>query len=232
MRIDIIKLLDFYDQYRDVRARHVAAINGFLGDELILAFFSHYMASAGKTVTVTSHTPVATETRQRLSRWLIVSGGSNDFLYQTLVRNWSVYSTGVPRTLRRDMDIRALRSWSRAMFGREWNTLARTFKDQTNVGKVMLPMGLPDNYQEESPQVRPLVCYWYPISNSLSSNRLQFFFTLKNRRGEFREVDIFSTSLYARSLLRSGVGHVDLDLGHVNTTLDLLRSFMVFRGLG
>lgn len=229
MRINILKLIDLYDSYSEVRHRHIIAINSLLGDDLILGILCHYLEGRGINVTITNETPSALHSRQRLSRWIITGDGGKRIFYQTLVRNWSVYNPGVPRTLTRGMSPSQLNRYAFNMYTSQWNGLARVFRDKDNVGKVMLEMNIPEEFNPECDTIRPLVCYWYPISNKMISRIPDHWFTLKGRQGGFGEADIFSTSIYLRWLAQNGVTETDIKLGHINTTLDLLRSFLLLR---
>ncbi len=226
MKVNIPKLLEFYDVYRPERAPHVSGITTFLGADLILGIVRHYFEGVGFSCRITTAEPSAIESRQRLDRWLVVSGNGKEVFYQTEVKNWSVYTSGVPRTLSPVMNARQLNDYAREMYQKQWNERTGSFTDTVNLGKVLLPMSEPEGFVEGVSSVRPLVCYWYPITNTTRLRLASHFFTLTTKRAAFPEVDIFSASLYLRHLASRGNSTIDAGSAKLSATLGLLKGFI------
>lgn len=226
MKIDIIKLLDLYDVYRPERAPHVTAITTFLGVELILGIVRHYFEQQQYECRITASEPAVADSRLRLDRWFVVNREGREIFYQTEVKNWSSYTTGVPRTLTLGMNARQLNNYAFAMHKKQWNHRTGTFTDYDNLAKVLMPTVEPADFRPGISEVRPLVCYWYPITNSDRTKLTSHFFTLDCQSKTFTEVDIFSASLYLRHLASTGITSINVDLGNLNTTIHLLRSFL------
>lgn len=226
MKVNILKLLEFYDVYMPERASHVSAITTFLGADLILGIVRQYFEGEGFNCRITASEPTALESRQRLDRWLVVSCDGKEVYYQTEVKNWSVYSSGVPRTLTPGMNARQLNNYALQMYHKQWNERTGSFSDPVNLGKVLLPMSVPEGFIEGVSSIRPLVCYWYPITNSARLRQGSHFFTLAPKRAAFPEVDIFSASLYLRHLASRGITSIDAGSAKLSTTLSLLRGFI------
>ncbi len=226
MKVNIPKLLEFYDVYRAENASHVSAITTFLGADLILGIARHHFEGQGFSCRVTAEEPSAVESRQRLDRWLVVSGDGKEIFYQTEVKNWSVYTSGVPRTLRPGMNDRQLNNYAIGMYRKQWDERTGSFTDTANLGKVLLPMNEPDGFVEGVSSVRPLVCYWYPITNSSRLKMASWFFTLQAKRAAFPEVDIFSASLYLRHLASGGITSIDAGSAKLSATLSLMKGII------
>ncbi|MDX9929396.1 MAG: hypothetical protein RBS37_06040 [Bacteroidales bacterium] len=220
MKVNIIKLLEFYDVYRADRAVHVTAITAFLGVDLVLGILRHYFEGEGYECRITTTEPSASGSRHRLDRWIVVTRDGSETWYQTEVKNWSVYTAGVPRTLTPGMSARALNDYAYAMYEKQWNKRSGTFTDFENLAKVFLPMDPPDGFIEGVAVARPLVCYWYPIVSSIRLRLASHFFTLSSCSPIFPEVDIFSVSLYLRHLASRGTTSIDINPGRFTTTLN------------
>ncbi|MBE0675955.1 MAG: hypothetical protein IH591_14960 [Bacteroidales bacterium] len=227
MKINIPSLLDFYDGYRAENSEHVTAITSFLGVDLMLGILRHYFQGQEAECRITTGEPTAIEGRQRLDRWVVVEQGGHMVWYQTEVKSWSVYTAGVPRTLDKSMNERQINNYAYDMYHRQWNERTGSFTDYENLGKVLQPMNPPEGYSEGSSEIRPLVCYWYPITSSGRTRLTNHFFTLATRSSSFSEVDIFSASLYLRHLAAMGTTQIDIYTGPLTTTLKLMNSFII-----
>jgi hypothetical protein len=226
MKVNILKLLEFYDVYRPERAPHVSAITTFLGADLILGIVRHYFEGEGFSCRITTAEPSAVESRQRLDRWLVVSRDGSEIFYQTEVKNWSVYTSGVPRTLTPGLNARQLNDYAWQMYLKQWDERTGSFTDPVNLGKVLLPMSEPEGFIEGVSSVRPLVCYWYPITNTMRLRLASHFFTLTTKGATYPEVDLFSASLYLRHLASRGITTIDVGSAKLSTTLGLLKGFI------
>ncbi|MFO7575937.1 MAG: hypothetical protein R6W67_12350 [Bacteroidales bacterium] len=226
MKVNILKLIEFYDEYRPERASHVSAITTFLGVDLILGILRHYFEGEGFGCRITAPEPTALESRQRLDRWLVVSRDGKEIFYQTEVKNWSVYTSGVPRTLAPGMNARQLNDYACQMYRKQWDERTGSFTDPVNLGKVLLPMSVPEGFVEEVSLVRPLVCYWYPITNTSRLRLASHFFTLTTKEATYPEVDIFSASLYLRHLASQGITSIDAGSAKLSATLSLLKGLI------
>jgi hypothetical protein len=226
MIINLVKLLDFYDVYRPERAQHVSAITTFLGVDLVLGILKHYFEEKGWVCRITTSEASALGSRQRLDRWVAVNRDGRESFYQTEVKNWSVYTTGVPRTLTLGMNARQLNNYAFELYRKQWSKKLGTFTDFENLNKVLLPMvPHPDIILGET-VVRPLVCYWYPITPSDRLKLTSHFFTLPCKGSIFTEVDVFSASLYLRKLTASGITSIDIHPGPRGTSFQLMQGFL------
>jgi hypothetical protein len=226
MKISIPPLLDFYDSYKPDRAPHVTTITAFIGVDMILGILHHFFESEKSECRITTEEPTAIDSRQRLDRWVFANRSGRQTWYQTEVKNWSVYTQGVSHDLSIGMNDRQLNNYAFGMYRKQWNEHTGCFTDFENLSKVLLPMNPPAGFEEETALVRPLVCYWYPITNSNRTKLTSHFFNLPTRSPNFSEVDIFSASLYLRYLAAKGITTIDIFTGSIDKTLSIMKSFI------
>lgn len=228
MRINIIKLLEFFDVYKPAMAVHVTALNSFLGADLVLGIARHYFESLNCECRISTANPVSVSSRHRLDRWLTVSCNGLRVFYQTEVKNWTVYTQGVPQTLSPGMSARELNRYAYSMYKKQWNDKTGTFIDHENLSKVLKPMQPPEGYDETADIIRPLVCYWYPISGSARLKLASHFFTVQCSGDYFNEADIFSVSLYLRHIAAKAITQIDINPGRFIETLNYLKVLIQF----
>jgi len=228
MKIDIKKCLEFFDEGPNYGDKHASAIVGMIGEDLNLIAFKHYMQSIKSDIEILSTNSVPNTGRvgPRLDSWIFKKHGN--ILYQCEIKNWSSWAFGGRRLM-----INADKLDAQENANYYWNKILNDHfigkRRSDRVSKVLIEMNPPIGYEKN--KRRPLLLFWWPVSKD---KKLTPFFTVKtsalgvrfNYFRDFKELDIFSVSLYFRELLNGGVKHIEFNVPRVENRKKILDSIL------
>lgn len=200
--INIIKMLEFFDEAPASSRKHATSICAIAGEEMGLALLKHYFESEGNHVDIINN-PCTTGKQKgyRLDGWILVIGDTKT-LYQVEVKNWSAHAIGGKR-LPIKPNVQELASYLIDRWDRKW--VDGTFKDD-KVGKVLTPMRPPISEYDFH---LPLICFWEAIH---PKGLMEPLFKIKVRDSSFLEIAVFSMSIYLRNLNNMGKRNLQLDM--------------------
>ncbi len=232
MKIDIGKVIGFLDDPEKSYSKQASSIIGVIGEDLNAYAFKDYMKHVKKAQEVKILAcPVTKGTKKgkRLDRWIYVEQQNGEkILYQCEIKNWgatAIYGNRLEKNANND------RKWEVAEIN--WkNQCKKEFSKgeyPNGVTKVFEKMRLPGEYG--GVKVEPLILYWMPISNT--PNLIPLFrvavssFNNPKIKTEFTELNIFSVSIYLRSLLEKGTKYIkDMpnkeDMPNIRVRLEIL----------
>jgi hypothetical protein len=192
MKIAHEKLTKFYDEHvnDDGRGSDVSALTALWGEDLLLGVLQHYWKTAenADSEILSYSCNTGKKKGKRLDGWLLKRCAGRESLYQVEVKNWSAYSLGG-----RQLGLAASEKDLRDYCEEQWKYyFGRDTIPAPSVAKVLVKMKIPPGY--ETRQVTPLLCFWFFISESLTSPFSQRHYP------DGRAVHVFSASAYLRSL--------------------------------
>lgn len=221
-KLNVKELLHFFDVAPDDSAGHASALVGIIGEELCTALLQKYFKDKcgylGVTILMKNGRPatptLGTKKGQRLDRWLCATNGAGEKdLYQIEIKNWSAHAIG-GKALAIDASHDDLRKISEYYWQLIWDSNKNAFRN-SNAGKVLTRMRLPQPYEDHKGKVIPLLCFWWYITSSQNKNIEPLFnCKLENAPNEngFKEFQIFSVSNYLRLLCTEGINEIDLEM--------------------
>lgn len=238
MKINIKETLKFFDDKTESRG-HATSIVGVLGEDLNALVFKNYLETMGNKVKIFDGPVSQGATGRRLDRWIYVERkNGTKTLYQCEIKSWSATALD-GRSLALEAKDEEIKKISRY----HWEQQKKVFSKDTDpnyVTKVLLPMNPKHNenvkqYIEEQKirnyQQKPLLIYWMPIS--LNEKNIGPFSTEKIANlnvkfsTNFLDVDIFSVSLYFRSILDKGEKFLSLNMSNAQKRIDILNKIIM-----
>jgi len=221
IKINLKKAVEFFDSRGEVQRNwNASAIIGLIGEDLCVSAFKHYYRGKAKDY---PQFPVTQRNRHgrgpRLDRWISVKSNiGENILYQTEVKNWSASAiNGLPLSLNasnKEISDICNKLITRQLVAGMKNTL---------LNKVLIKMRVPDQLQGVK-RVEPLVIFWMPMQKN---GKFLFEGTPKKFgfRGKtpFKQLTVFSVSMYFRKLIRQGKKVIELDMPRVETRIRILR---------
>ena len=202
MKYNIKEIIEFFDDSNFDNKGDASAVVGIIGEDLNASAFKHYLES-NKGCDVEILTCNVTEGHSKgkwLDRWIV--DHTNKIMYQCEIKNWSSTAIGgkvLPYNAT-DEEIKIVSEHHQIKQIKD-NFLS-TSKFPGPVSKVLLKMRKPEGFEKY--KVEPLMAYWMPVS--FDKDLLSPFSVLNiNKIGigektEFKKLNIFSVSLYLRSL--------------------------------
>lgn len=221
MKLNIKELLDFFD---DTPSRgNASAIVGMLGEDLNAAVYRHY---SDNNVEVLEDSVVqGFKGGKNLDRWILDT--KKNRLYQVEIKSWSATAIG-GRRLKHDAGDEETLRIARYYWDQQMNSsFSKEKKHPNNVSKVLLKMKHLENRTNIS-VVESLLLFWMPITsdrvglNPVSKITIEHLHSVIET--EFKELTIFSVSLYLRQLYKKGMGEkfIDLELPHFKERMNIL----------
>jgi len=225
MKIDIEQVIEFLDNPPKSDFGQATSIIGVIGEDLNANTFKHYLENKENTYVEILPYSVTTGKNKgkRLDRWIYVEKKGEKTLYQCEIKNWAATAISGKRL---EKNASKDKKWEIAE--KNWeNQCKGSFSDPeypNGVTKVFVKMKSPKGYEEI--KVEPLILYWMPISNTPNLNPLFIvplsFFHNSKINTTFKELRVFSVSIYLRSLLEKGIKYLDYDLPNIKHRLDIL----------
>ncbi|HEY4473797.1 MAG TPA: hypothetical protein VJB56_01140 [Candidatus Paceibacterota bacterium] len=239
MKINVGETLRFFDEEAESRG-HATAIVSVIGEDLNTSVFKNYLEARGDRVKIFDGPITQGTTKgQRLDKWIYVHGkNGKNILYQCEIKNWSATAIG-GRSLPMKANGDEVRKISQYHWEQQKNVFSRDAKPNS-VTKVLLRMNPARNenvkqYMEEQKinnyqqQQKPLLIYWMPISSNKKDNNPFFTEKVSNLdvkfTTNFENIDIFSVSLYLRTLERKKP--LSLSMPNVEKRRDILNKIII-----
>lgn len=224
MKINIKETIEFLDSRSEKGLAN--SIIGVIGEDLNAYSFVDYLKrelKAEKAEILPFSVTTGKNIGKRLDRWIFVEYNGKKILYQCEIKNWAAMAING-----RSLGIEASNENKINVANANWeNQVNGEFSDRNypnGVTKVLVKMKHPKGY--DGIKVEPLILYWMPISNT--PNLKSFFkvaisaFNNQNLGKDFSELNIFSVSLYLRSLLEKGVKSIEIDGKNIEQKLKVL----------
>ncbi len=227
MKLNIKELLDFFDNKKESDKGDANGLMSILGEDLNASVFRHFM---NNNVEILECSVVTGSKKGKwLDRWIV--DNKNKIIYQCEIKNWAATSKGGQslKVEASDVDIEKISLKNKETQIRD--NFSNNNIHPTRVTKVLLKMRTPKEYINF--EIKPLVIYWMPISFSKNNLKPLSTVTLKSlglssMDTEFKELQIFSVSLYLRSLYRQGKGEkiIELDLPNFERRMKIIKKFL------
>lgn len=193
-RINVRRLLEFFDEKAPGSAGHASAIVAVCGEDLGMGLLRHHFESQGACVDVDRRCTQGTPSGVRLDGWLRVTSGERDTLYQVEIKNWSAHAIG-GRPLRIDAPPEVVAKYKMACWTQQWDDATGVRKKA--LAKVLTPMAPPKHLSHIS-SIEPLACMWTALH---PCEELAPLFSVAVPQPRcFRRLWFFSMSAYLRSL--------------------------------
>jgi hypothetical protein len=234
MKINIEEALKFLDNPSNLEDGQPSAVISVIGEDLNTFAFKHYLEDEKNAIVTILNDPKngnpisvtqGKKKGKRLDRWILVEIDNKKFLYQCEIKNWAAKAIGGKR-LPLNSNIESVQKITKNNWGRQLDTEFSSGEFPNGVTKVLVKMKTPKGY-EDIKDVKTLLIYWMPISNSDSLN---YFFqvdtsTLINPKIKtiFSKLNIFSASLYLRKLRSEGIEYIPCENSIMNKTLKNLN---------
>ena len=232
IKINIKKLIEFYDVKEDGITKPASSITGIIGEDLIAGLFKHYQEEYLKekiSIQVLTNIP---KKGKWLDRWIIQIIDNCKIAYQTEIKNWSAHSLGGVNFKELNLNDSKFKLKAEEIF-------SNTFKEDKfcdkSVGKVLNYMNdtlIEKEFGKEN--IKPLVYFWMPICEK--NEPLKPFFTIKldnqsieDNSGRFKEVSFFSASIYLRKLLEENKhinNEISIEAPNIFERIDQLNSLV------
>ncbi len=223
MKLNIKKLLDFFDDKEDSQKGDANAFMAMFGEDLNASAYEHFRKN--KVTILNSSVLTGTGKGKMLDRWILDNGK----LYQCEIKNWAAGAIGgkrlksIPSDDKRKEVVKYY--WEREL---KDNFSSKT-KHPTGVSKVLLEMKPPGDYKKF--KIEPLLIYWMPISSDKKGLNPLSVLSIKPLKlkieTKFSKIHIFSVSLYLRQLYKKSRGQkiIDLYMPHFEHRMKILRAF-------
>jgi len=197
MKVNIKKVISFFDERPQDAEHHASGLVGIAGEDLGTGVFKHYIENVKKAnVNVLTYSVTTGHKKgPRLDRWIdVLWVGEKGTIFQTEIKNWSAHSYGGTQLF-----LNASKEEVKIYKIKKWNELWDSKKNSPNtekVSKVLVPMRIPSEV-DRSHTLEPLVIYWTPIH---PEGKEEHFFCHKVSSERFSRIWFFSVSSYLRSL--------------------------------
>jgi hypothetical protein len=231
MKINIERLVEFFDSRNPSYRTHVTAIIGLIGEDLNSALFADYLNRTdefAKAQVLGYQMSTGRLKGPRLDRWIL----ADKILYQSEIKNWCSFAIG-GYTLSLSAPDKEVQDLARKYWRREKEDNYENCKEYGRVSKVLASMNIPADFNDKKLDLRPLLIHWMPIS----SRGLKPFFSVPVRslgldkrftkQIKFKCLYYFSCSLYLRELIKKGYRFLNLDLPNYEKRVNLLKSFLI-----
>lgn len=223
MKLDIKELLDFFDDKKDSKKGDANALMAIMGEDLNASVYKHYRSNEVEILHDDS-VLAGGKGGKWLDRWVVDK--ENRKILQCEIKNWGATALG-GKKLSSDANDENIKKVAEHHWKRELNNNFSETKEHPNgVTKVLFPMRKPKEYEKY--KVEPLLIYWMPISADLNGlnplSKLPVNHLHSVIKTDFRELTVFSVSLYLRQLYKNGKGDktIDLDMPHFEHRMGIL----------
>lgn len=128
VNFNIQELINLFDYHNPKHSKHISAIQGMIGEELVINLFHKYLIDKTNFPAEILEAKPTERNRgssnKRLDYWI----SQKTKLYQIEVKNWSIYSYGIN-------NVEYLKG--RTNFDRIWNLKTSQFKEDQKLDKVL-----------------------------------------------------------------------------------------------
>lgn len=201
LRINIRRLLEFFDKKVDESEGHATAIVSVCGEDLGCGLLKHYFESRGASVEVLPGPCTTGDLRgPRLDKWIRVTGSSElndpDVLFQVEIKNWSAHALD-GKVLEIEATPEKIACYKKDRWRKEWEDGVGIKKP--SLKKLLTPISPPAKFVNI--RAKPLACLWTAIHPDGETDSLFSVPLPESYRGYFDRVWFFSMSSYLRSRL-------------------------------
>ncbi|MFZ4798540.1 MAG: hypothetical protein ACOYMA_13670 [Bacteroidia bacterium] len=224
--IEIKNIIKFYDEQDRNVSGQVSSITGLIGEDLGAGLIQHYFKALHRNCIIYNDSPTeGTKKGKWLDRWIKVknTNESNYTYYQTEIKNWSSHSIG-GKKIALSASLLELNAYAKARFDEQWNYTADTLKND-NVSKVLKEMKKHPGILEDD-EIKPLICFWYPIFHQDNINPIDELFEVGCSLTKFRKVTFFSMSTYLRKLLAKGTTEIQIEAPNIEARQIILKDLL------
>jgi hypothetical protein len=227
---DIPALLHVFDRYAAGSSRDAGLLSSFIGEDVLLDVYAHYLSQRGPVQLIKSEVPHRDHTAfgtgavpsvRDLDAWLVQDGA----LIACECKQWTASSADTRRSV--PADPKALAAFARAQWV-ELTTPAVWAEWWNGTTKIALPLRAPHGWTaDHAVTAKRALIIWRPVSQSGTTceSALQTT-TLRNGTDEPLTVSVFSASLYLRQLLAEGTTTLTGTFPRIDALLALLRTIV------
>lgn len=219
IHVDIVSLLEFYDEKIPSSHHHATAINAIAGEDMGAGLFLHYLRQKDIVGEILPYRCTqGTKSGVRLDKWIRVTKNNKKIYYQTEIKNWSAHAFGGKRFM-----INSPKNIISEHKKERWNKFwdGKTLRD-LNARKVLTLMKLPEeiNKLSENRKIEPLICFWDSMH---PEGKKEPFFPIKIKDKKFSKLWVFSMSAHLRNLLVSGEKTISIDMPDTSARIKWLK---------
>ena len=214
LRINVKRLLEFFDEKPGESVGHATAIVGVIGEDLGAGLLKHYLEhTRNAKVGILPETPrTGNKKGPWLDRWIdVVWPDGSGRLFQTEIKNWSAHAIGgkilKAHAPQNEVSRFGIERWRGHVAGMHWKPIS----------KVLIPMKRPQDV-DASHTVEPLLIYWWVIHPE-GLNESFFSHDLGTSTG-FSRLWLFSMSSYLRGLNEDAI---ELEMPHASNRISWLH---------
>ena len=218
LRINVRRLLEFFDEKPGESVGHATAIVGVIGEDLGAGLLKHYLEhTRNAKVSILPETPrTGNKKGPWLDRWIdVVWPDGSGRLFQTEIKNWSAHAIGgkilKAHAPQNEVSRFGIERWRGHVAGMHWKA----------INKVLTPMKRPQDV-DASHTVEPLLIYWWVIHPE-GLNESFFSHDLGTSTG-FSRLWLFSMSSYLRGLNEAAI---ELEMPHAAKRMSWLHELFL-----
>lgn len=220
IQVDIIRVLEFYDERVLPSHHHATAINAIAGEDMGAGLFLHYLKEKNIAAEILPYRCTqGTTSGVRLDKWIRVTKNNKKIYYQTEIKNWSAHAFGGKRLM-----INAMQNEISDHKMERWNKFwdGKTLRD-LNARKVLTLMKLPEgiNKLSEKRKIEPLICFWDSMH---PYGKKEPFFSVEIKNKSFSRLWVFSMSAYLRNMLSSGEKKIMIEMPDTEVRVQWLKT--------
>lgn len=213
IQLDIVHILEFYDEAVPSSQHHATAINAVAGEDLGAGLFLHYLAEKNISAKILPGICTqGTKSGVRLDRWILIIKNGKKIYHQTEIKNWSAHAFGGKRlnvkATQKEISKHKIERW-----GKFWD--GKTLRDP-KARKVLVPMKPPEN----NCRVEPLICFWDSMHPNGKNEPL---FSIPVHDKNFSRLWVFSMSAHLRNVLSSGLKTIPIEMTDTESRVEWLR---------
>lgn len=228
MKINIKKSLELFDERRPKYRGHTSSIISMLGEDLAAAAFKSYMTSVvGCEERKFQAEDFSKGAGPQLDRWFY--NKQKNILYQCEIKNWCAWATK-SWELKVDAKPEEIRKVSNNYWEGPIKTEFRGKGKDGKISKVLVKMKMkPPNKKYLNTNIEPLLIFWWPVS---TEQNLSPYFSVNvadlkvGFKPKFKQLHIFSVSLYLRKLHKKGVKWLKISDPDIKQRLAILKKLL------
>ena len=214
IEIDVVKILEFYDEEVPSSLHHATAINAVAGEDIGAGLILHYLKQKNISAKILSEKcSQRTKKGVRLDRWILAIKNGKKVYYQTEIKNWSAHAIG-GKILKINATPKETSEYKIKRWNHFWD--GKTLRAE-KARKVLTPM----KPIEDKSKVEPLICFWDLMH---PSGKKEPFFSVPLKDENFSRLWVFSMSAHLRNLLSSGEKKIILEMSETKSRIEWLKT--------
>ena len=214
IEIDIIKILEFYDEEVPSSLHHATAINAVAGEDMGAGLILHYLNQNNVSAKVLPEKcSQRTKKGVRLDRWILAIKNGKRVYYQTEIKNWSAHAIG-GKVLKINAEPEEIAKYKINRWNHFWDGKTLRAKEARKVLTPMKPI-------EDKSKIEPLICFWDSMH---PSGKNEPFFSVPIIDENFSRLWVFSMSAHLRNVLSSGKKKIILEMSETESRIEWLKT--------